>query len=133
MAYNCRVAVSAAKGCFAVLLSRTRNCRLNQFLTWVDIPLSHPYFSCLFLTMKTFSAKATEVPRKWWVIDAEDQVLGRVAVEAANLLRGKGKTIFTPHVDTGDFVIVINAEKSRLPGKKEEQKYTISLPSYVSG
>ena len=61
--------------------------------------------------MKTFSAKATEVPRKWWVIDAQDQVLGHVAVKAANLLRGKEKTIFTPHVDTGDFVIVINAEK----------------------
>ena len=50
--------------------------------------------------MKTFSAKASEVPRKWWVIDARDQVLGQVAVKAANLLRGKEKTIFTPHVDT---------------------------------
>jgi large subunit ribosomal protein L13 len=69
--------------------------------------------------VKTFSAKASEVPRKWWLIDAGDQVLGRVAVKAANLLRGKEKTIFTPHVDTGDFVIVINAEKVRLTGKKE--------------
>ncbi len=77
--------------------------------------------------MKTFSAKASEVPRKWWVIDASDQVLGRVAVKAANLLRGKEKTVFTPHVDTGDFVIVINAEKVRLTGKKEEQK------SYMRG
>ena len=83
--------------------------------------------------MKTFSAKATEVPRKWWVIDAQDQVLGRVAVEAANLLRGKGKTIFTPHVDTGDFVIVINAEKIRLTGKKEEQKSYMSFSGYVGG
>jgi large subunit ribosomal protein L13 len=64
-----------------------------------------PYFPCSFSVVKTFSAKATEVPRKWWVIDAQDQVLGRVAVKAANLLRGKEKTIFTPHVDTGDFVI----------------------------
>ncbi len=55
--------------------------------------------------MKTFSAKASEVTRKWWVIDAKDQVLGRVAVKAAKLLRGKEKTIFTPHVDTGDFVV----------------------------
>jgi len=133
MPYNCRAAVSAAKGCFAVLLSRTGNCLLNQFVTWVDIAWSHPYFSCPFSEMKTFSAKATELPRKWWVIDAEDQVLGRVAVEAANLLRGKGKTIFTPHVDTGDFVIVINAEKVRLTGKKEEQKSYMSFSGYVGG
>jgi large subunit ribosomal protein L13 len=72
--------------------------------------------------MKTFSAKATKVPRKWWVIDAQDQVLGRVAVKAANLLRGKGKTIFTPHVDTGDFVIVINAEKCGSPERKKNRK-----------
>jgi large subunit ribosomal protein L13 len=83
--------------------------------------------------MKTFSAKASEVSRKWWLIDAKDQVLGRVAVKAANLLRGKGKTIFTPHVDTGDFVIVINAEKVRLSGKKEEQKTYMSFSGYVGG
>ena len=83
--------------------------------------------------MKTFSAKATEVPRKWWVIDAQNQVLGRVAVKAANLLRGKEKTVFTPHVDTGDFVIVINAEKVRLTGKKEEQKSYMSFSGYVGG
>src|SRR5207245_11457033 len=83
--------------------------------------------------MKTFSAKATEVSRKWWLIDAEDQVLGRVAVKAANLLRGKEKAIFTPHVDTGDFVIVINAEKIRLTGKKEEQKSYMSFSGYVGG
>jgi large subunit ribosomal protein L13 len=83
--------------------------------------------------VKTFSAKASEVPRKWWLIDAGDQVLGRVAVKAANLLRGKEKTIFTPHVDTGDFVIVINAEKVRLTGKKEEQKSYMSFSGYVGG
>src|SRR5436853_6167045 len=83
--------------------------------------------------MKTFSAKAIEVPRKWWVIDAQDQVLGRVAVKAANLLRGKEKTVFTPHVDTGDFVIVINAEKVRLSGKKEEQKSYMSFSGFVGG
>ncbi|MEO1826524.1 MAG: uL13 family ribosomal protein, partial [Roseibacillus sp.] len=59
--------------------------------------------------MKTFSAKATEVDRKWYVIDAADQILGKVAVEAARLLRGKHKPIFTPHVDTGDHVVIINA------------------------
>src|SRR5258707_14188418 len=83
--------------------------------------------------MKSFSAKASEVPRKWWVIDASDQVLGKVAVKAADLLRGKEKTVFTPHVDTGDFVIVINAEKVRLTGKKEEQKSYMSFSGYVGG
>jgi len=83
--------------------------------------------------MKTFSAKANEVPRKWWIIDAKNQVLGQVAVKAANLLRGKEKPIFTPHVDTGDFVIVINAEKVRLTGKKEEQKSYMSFSGFVGG
>jgi len=83
--------------------------------------------------MKTFSAKASDVPRKWWVIDAKDQVLGKVAVKAANLLRGKENIVFTPHVDTGDFVIVINAEKVRLTGKKEEQKSYMSFSGYVGG
>jgi large subunit ribosomal protein L13 len=85
------------------------------------------------VVMKTFSAKASEVPRKWWVIDAKDQVLGQVAVRAANLLRGKEKTIFTPHVDTGDFVVVINADKVRLTGKKEDQKSYMSFSGYVGG
>ena len=83
--------------------------------------------------MKTFSAKANEVDRKWWLIDAKDQVLGHVAVKAARLLRGKEKTIFTPHVDTGDFVVVINAEKVRVSGKKEEQKSFMSFSGYVGG
>jgi large subunit ribosomal protein L13 len=83
--------------------------------------------------MKTFSAKASEVSRKWWVIDARNQVLGNVAVKAANLLRGKEKAVFTPHVDTGDFVIVINAEKVRLTGKKEDQKTYMSFSGYVGG
>jgi large subunit ribosomal protein L13 len=83
--------------------------------------------------MKTFSAKASDVARKWWVIDAKDQGLGRVAVKAANLLRGKEKAIFTPHVDTGDFVVVINADKVRLTGKKEDLKTYMSFSGYVGG
>lgn len=83
--------------------------------------------------MKTFSAKATDVSRKWWIIDAKDQVLGRVAERAANLLRGKEKVIFTPHVDTGDFVVVINAEKVRVTGKKEELKTFMSFSGFVGG
>lgn len=83
--------------------------------------------------MKTYSAKSTEVQRDWWVIDAAGQHLGHVAVKAANLLRGKGKRIFTPHVDTGDFVIVINAGKVQIGGKKDVQKSYMSFSGYVGG
>lgn len=83
--------------------------------------------------MRTISAKTNEVQRRWWVIDAADQVLGRVATKAANLLRGKEKAIFTPHVDTGDFVIVINAGKVKVTGKKEVQKEYMSFSGYVGG
>ncbi|HCQ38059.1 MAG TPA: 50S ribosomal protein L13, partial [Verrucomicrobiales bacterium] len=83
--------------------------------------------------MKTFSAKATEVDRKWHVIDAADQILGKVAVEAARLLRGKHKPIFTPHVDTGDHVVIINAKKVRLTGNKETEKIYTSYSGYVGG
>ncbi len=79
-------------------------------------------FDSLNDSMKTFSARAADVQRDWWIIDAADKHLGHVAVQAANLLRGKGKAIYTPHVDTGDFVIVINAEKVRVGGKKDVQK-----------
>ena len=80
---------------------------------------------------KTFSAKAPDVERKWYVIDAEDQIRGQVAVQAANLLRGKNKAIFTPHVDTGDHVVIINAEKIRLTGNKEVAKIYTRYTGYV--
>lgn len=83
--------------------------------------------------MKTFSAKAPEVKRQWWVIDAKNQHLGHVAVKAANLLRGKHKAIFTPHVDTGDFVVVINASEVQIGGKKETQKTYMSFSGFVGG
>ena len=83
--------------------------------------------------MKTFSAKPTDVERKWHVIDAENKVLGQVAVEAARLLRGKHKPIFTPHIDTGDFVIVINADKVVLTGNKEREKIYTRFTGYVGG
>ena len=85
------------------------------------------------LLMKTFSAKAQDVDRKWWVIDAKDQVVGKVALQAARLLRGKHKPIFTSHVDTGDFVVVINAEKVVFTGKKEEGKIYHRYSGYVGG
>ena len=81
--------------------------------------------------MKTFSAKAQEIERKWYVIDAANQVLGQVAVQAANLLRGKNKTIFTPHVDCGDYVIVVNADKVVLTGNKERAKIYTRYTGYV--
>ena len=83
--------------------------------------------------MKTFSAKAEDVKRDWWVIDAKDQLLGHVAVKAATLLRGKHKPIFTTHVDTGDFVVVINADQIRIGGKKEVQKTYMSFSGFVGG
>ena len=83
--------------------------------------------------MKTFSAKAEEVERKWYVIDAANEVVGRVAEKAAVVLRGKHKPIFTNHVDTGDFVIVINADKAVFTGKKETQKEYIAFSGYIGG
>ncbi len=83
--------------------------------------------------MKTFSAKAAEVDRKWWLIDAQGQPLGRVAAKAAVLLRGKHKAIWTPHVDTGDFVVVVNCEKVVLTGSKEDDKVYTSFSGYVGG
>ena len=72
--------------------------------------------------MKTYYAKPGEVERKWYVIDAEDQVLGRIATQAAQILRGKTKPQYTPHVDVGDFVIIVNAEKVRVTGNKTQKK-----------
>ncbi|MBM7865856.1 50S ribosomal protein L13 [Heliobacterium gestii] len=83
--------------------------------------------------MSTFMAKAEDVERKWYVIDAAGKPLGRVASEAARLLRGKHKPIFTPHVDTGDHVIIINAEKVALTGKKLTQKMYYHHSRYPGG
>jgi large subunit ribosomal protein L13 len=83
--------------------------------------------------MKTFSAKAEQVERKWHILDADNQVVGRVAEKAAVLLRGKHKAIYTNHVDTGDHVIVINAEKAVFTGKKETQKEYMSYSGYIGG
>ncbi len=83
--------------------------------------------------MKTYSAKPLEVERKWYLIDAEGEVLGRLAARVANILRGKNKPEYTPHVDTGDFVIVINAEKVRVTGKKETDKIYYHHTGYPGG
>ena len=81
--------------------------------------------------MKTTLAKNEEVERKWFVVDASDQVLGRMAVRIANVLRGRHKPIYTPHVDAGDFVVVVNAEKVAVTGNKEEQKQYMFYSGYV--
>ena len=83
--------------------------------------------------MRTFSPKASDVQHQWHVIDASDVVLGRLASHAAILLRGKHKPIFAPHVDTGDFVIVVNAEKVALSGRKLEQKRAYRHSGYPGG
>ena len=81
--------------------------------------------------MSTYMAKPAEIERKWYIIDAAGKPLGRVAVQAADLLRGKLKTTYTPHVDCGDHVIIINAEKVVLTGNKLQQKYYYRHTGYV--
>jgi large subunit ribosomal protein L13 len=83
--------------------------------------------------MKTKSAKPSEVERQWFLVDAQDQVLGRLSTRIASTLRGKHKPIYTPHVDTGDFVIVINADKVKLTGRKEEAKEYHHHTGWVGG
>lgn len=81
--------------------------------------------------MKTFSAKAHEVNRDWYVVDAEGKTLGRLASEVARRLRGKHKAIYTPHVDTGDYIIVVNADKVRVSGRKATDKMYHHHTGYV--
>ena len=83
--------------------------------------------------MKTFMPKAADITRQWYVVDAEGQALGRVASQVANVLRGKNKPIYTPNVDTGDYVIIINASKVILTGKKLDQKIYYKHSGYVGG
>ncbi len=83
--------------------------------------------------MKTFMPKDHEVQRVWYVVDAKDKPAGRLAAELACVLRGKNKPIYTPHVDTGDFVVVVNAEKVKLTGNKEEKKIYKHYTGYVDG
>ncbi|WP_306989822.1 50S ribosomal protein L13 [Amycolatopsis thermophila] len=83
--------------------------------------------------MPTYSPKPGDVTRAWHVIDAEDVVLGRLATEVATLLRGKHKPTYAPHVDTGDFVIIVNAEKVRLTGNKRDQKFAYRHSGYPGG
>jgi large subunit ribosomal protein L13 len=83
--------------------------------------------------MKSFTARKGEVPRNWYVVDAQGQVLGRLATRIAMVLRGKNKPTFTPHMDTGDFVIVVNAEQVQLTGRKLDQKIYYRHTGYMGG
>ena len=83
--------------------------------------------------MKTFMASPATIERKWYVVDAEGKTLGRLASEIAKVLRGKNKPTFTPHMDTGDYVIVVNADKVKVTGKKLDQKIYYHLSDYVGG
>ncbi len=83
--------------------------------------------------MKTFMASPATIDRKWYVVDATDKTLGRLASEVAQVLRGKNKAIFTPHIDTGDYVIVVNASKVKVTGKKMDQKIYYHHSDYVGG
>lgn len=83
--------------------------------------------------MKTFLAKKETVQPKWYLIDADGQVLGRLAVKAANIIRGRSKPTYTAHVDTGDYVVVINAEKVVLTGKKEQKNEYMAFSGFVGG
>jgi len=82
---------------------------------------------------KTFAAKADAVNKEWFIVDASDKILGRLASEVALRLRGKHKAVYTPHVDTGDFVVVVNAQKVRLTGKKMTDKIYYSYSGYPGG
>lgn len=83
--------------------------------------------------MKTFMASPATIERKWYVVDAEGKTLGRLASEIAKVLRGKNKAIYTPHMDTGDYVVVVNAEKIKVTGKKLDQKIYYHHSEYVGG
>lgn len=83
--------------------------------------------------MKTYSVKASEIERDWYVVDATDQVLGRLATQVASVLRGKHKPIYSTHLDTGDYVVVVNAERVRLTGNKAEQKAYFRHSGYMGG
>ncbi|BCN32727.1 50S ribosomal protein L13 [Anaeromicropila herbilytica] len=83
--------------------------------------------------MKSFMATPSTIERKWYVVDAEGQTLGRLSSEIAKVLRGKNKPTYTPHIDTGDYVIVVNAEKIKVTGKKMDQKIYYNHSDYVGG
>lgn len=125
----CRRRKPASAG---LALLKTNAPRKRERFTATDVAAN---FKQVFggIEVKTYYAKPLEVERNWVLIDAEDQILGRVAVEAAKILRGKNKPQYTPHVDTGDFVVIINAEKIRVTGNKATDKRYYRHSGYPGG
>ncbi len=113
-----KIIVDLVSGCVLVL-------PLNKFINNQDGVIGG--------VMKTYSAKISEINRKWYLVDATDQVLGRLASKVANILRGKHKPMYTPSMDTGDYVIVVNADKIKLTGKKSIQKTYTRYTGYPDG
>jgi large subunit ribosomal protein L13 len=106
----------------------------NACLTRLEFaPFAFGQYAFASVAMKTFTAKPGDISRDWLLIDATDKVLGRLAVEIAKRLRGKHKPIYTPHVDTGDFVVVVNAEKIRVTGNKAKDKIYYRHSGYPGG
>ena len=116
--------------------------------TGVDTPQARKYHSKLFFRlagiaertdtarpwkMKTHTPRVGDIERRWWLVDATDRPLGRLATELARILRGKHKPIYTPHLDTGDYVVILNAEKVRLTGSKADKKTYFRHSGYVGG
>jgi large subunit ribosomal protein L13 len=112
--------------------ARTAGGRGEPDLTDATIPRGRPG-GLPFLHMKTYNAKPGEIARDWYLVDAEGKTLGRLATQIAERLRGKGKAVYTPHVDTGDFVVVVNAEKVAVTGNKLEQKMYYKHSGYPGG
>jgi len=83
--------------------------------------------------VKTYSAKAGEIKRDWWLVDATDQTLGRLSAKLAMILQGKNKPVYTPHIDTGDFVVVVNVDRMRITGRKLDQKIYYRHTGYAGG
>lgn len=108
-------------------------CKVSVFAVITQKTSGFSRFYECYAVMKTYLPKVDEIERKWWVIDADGQVLGRMATRIADILRGKHKPIFTPHLDCGDFVIVVNAEKVGLSGNKESQKIYQDYSGYMGG
>ena len=106
---------------------------LASAVSKISIDLQIKYVILFFLMKKTYETKKSEIKRAWYLVDAKDKILGRVAAKVASILRGKHKVIFTPHLDTGDGVVVINAAKIKVTGRKMAQKVYRRYSGYPGG
>ena len=108
--------------------------RVKNYLTYLNFCLiNQGLFYYRYFDMKTFVAKEQEIEKKWYLVDAENRILGRLATQIAMRLRGKHRPIFTPHADTGDFIVVVNADKVALTGAKWDKKFYYRHSGYIGG